>query len=76
MASMLFANVLVPQALLHRLQLPNMTFAIGQYIMVNSKDFEEVGGYKALGDKCRMRRHVNRQRVRQTQEEIWLCQFI
>ncbi len=50
MASMLFANVLVPQALLHRLQLPNMTFAIGQYIMVNSKDFEEVGGYKALGD--------------------------
>lgn len=50
MASMLFANVLVPQAILHRLQLASMTFAIGQFIMVNRKDYLEVGGYEVLGD--------------------------
>lgn len=50
MASMLFANVLVPQALLHRLQLASMTFAIGQFIMVNRNDYLEVGGYEILGD--------------------------
>ncbi len=50
MASMLFANVLVPQAILHRLQLASMTFAIGQFIMVNRKDYLEVGGYEVLGE--------------------------
>lgn len=50
MASMLFANVLVPQAILHRLQIASMTFAIGQFIMVNRKDYLEVGGYEVLGD--------------------------
>ncbi len=50
MAAMLFANVLVPQAILHKLQIPSLTFAIGQFIMVKKDDYDSVGGYGSLGD--------------------------
>lgn len=47
-SSMMFANIMIPHHLAYKLQIPGLTFAIGQYIMMRRDAYYEVGGYGCI----------------------------
>lgn len=47
-STMMFANTMVPHSILYKVQLPQMAFAIGQFILMRRDAYYEVGGYGCI----------------------------
>ena len=47
-SAMMLTNTLIPHFLVYRFPLPSAIFAIGQFIMMRRKAYDETGGYAAI----------------------------
>lgn len=50
-SAMMFTNIMIPHFILYRIQIPSLSFAIGQYIIMRRDSYYDVGGYESVTNK-------------------------